>query len=525
MHPLLTAAIRSLAFLVVAVAGVGCGSCGAQPPGSVPVGGECQTAADCQDALVCDPRDGACAGEIVCDVHSRCGPGAVCSADAVCARDTPGGGDGDDCATTANCDDGLVCDPQNDACARDVPCTLHMDCGALAACTVDETCAQSAPGGPCDVDQNCVVGETCFAGICIPEGCTGEEFTAEAVPPNVLIVLDRSGSMDEELDNSGGASKWDVAKDAIAELVATHGDAVRFGLLVYPGTDLACDEGGDCSEGVVPVDIGLATADAITDYVQTSGTCNFRTPTAEALRVALDLQTLHDTGRGNFILLITDGAANCDDPVPDVLALHQSVPPVDVYVVGFGSGIDEDQLTDMAEAGGKALPDDPSFYLADDPQALDAAFAAIVGDVLGCDYALDDAPADPDELYIYFDGVQVPRDPTRATGWDYDSATVHVQFHGNACDALRFGIVEDLVIVYGCPIDGPQPQADAGPAPIADDAGTAPGRDCEDRCVNGCGSQACLLDRGACGACRTDGDCCGGSLCDSASGACIYIGG
>ena len=60
-------------------------------------------------------------------------------------------------------------------------------------------------------------------------------------------------------------------------------------------------------------------------------------------------------------------------------------------------------------------------------------------------------PANPDDLYVYFDSLAIGRDTTQGDGWDYDPNTNQVTFYGPACDALSSGSVTDLAIVYGCP--------------------------------------------------------------------------
>ncbi len=60
--------------------------------------------------------------------------------------------------------------------------------------------------------------------------------------PGVLLVLDRSISMNATID---GEKKWDIATGAVSSMLADHGDAAHFGLMVYPGPS------GDGAAGVV----------------------------------------------------------------------------------------------------------------------------------------------------------------------------------------------------------------------------------------------------------------------------------
>jgi hypothetical protein len=281
-------------------------------------------------------------------------------------------------------------------------------------------------------------------------GCGGELFGADNVPPNVLITLDRSGSMNDEIDN--GMSKWEIAQDAIAQVTADFGDQVFFGLSLFPGLDSDCNDGMDCGAGAVFIDPAPMTADMINAELAAASTCSFGTPIAEHLDSLPDYAGLEDIERPNYILLITDGQATCDDPVPAVEALRAEDPEIKTFVVGFGSEVDPQQLADMAEAGGTALPGDPSYYQADDAQSLVEAFAAIAGSVLSCSYVLSEVPSDPDQLYVFFDGMLLDRDETHTDGWDYDPATNRITFYGPACDALQSGQVAELSVVFGCPM-------------------------------------------------------------------------
>jgi hypothetical protein len=540
----------SLAALLGAAA---CDSCApTTPAGTVPEGEECVTTSECEDGLTCSVDD-VCAADVGCQTHDQCGSGAFCGDAEECVPNTLGGpcvnndnciapeecaggvcaqiiDEGGTCNGAAACEGDLVCAPDTDVCTDDVGCTTHADCGLEAVCD-NGTCRKAETEDGCDIDDRCAPSDRCFGGVCIPDQCEAEEFLAEAVPPNILITLDRSGSMEERVGGFGSDSKWEVALDAVDTLLAQYGDQITFGLYLFPGSDQDCDQGGQCQPGVMAVDVGSPASD-ITSYLANAGTCRFGTPIKAALDDIADYAGLEDPSKSNYVLLITDGEDNCGsrDPEVEVALLRQESPEIQTYVVGFGGGVDPSQLNAMADEGGNALSGNTRYYQADDAAQLDQALATIGGDVLGCDYAIPSAVPDPDQLFVFFDGIRVPRDATGTTGWDYDAGTSRLQFAGNACTALRTGNVEQLILVYGCPGQlppdpdaGPQPPPDGGPPPPVD-AGP-PGGDCNDVCDPVCGTQACLVDQGVCGACSDDGDCCPGEICLVGSGECINIGG
>jgi hypothetical protein len=358
-----------------------------------------------------------------------------------------GDGGGGACASTEQCAAGTVCNPASHVCVTTVTCSTHEQCGAGAYCASSGTCAHSDTGSPCSADTNCSSGEACKGGYC---GCGGETYGATSVPPNVLIVEDRSSSMTESIT---GGTKWQVAKQAIATLLATYGTKIRFGLALFPGTDQACTNNQSCQGGGIFIDVGDNQASQINAFLASANTCT-GTPTAEMLTQVVSYAGLKDTTRPNYVLLITDGGSNCADPIPVVTTLMSQTPPVKTFAVGFGESVTPAELNGIAQAGGTAIAGGPPYYyVASDAASLGAAFAAIAGSVVSCTYALSSVPPDVNKLYVYENQVLVPRDTTHTNGWDYDSATNHVTFYGAACTQLQSGAVTDLTIVYGCPLN------------------------------------------------------------------------
>lgn len=358
------------------------------------------------------------------------------------AGGTGGSSTGRTCTSSTHCSGTDVCNPDTGTCtAQPIACTSHDDCGKAAFCDAG-TCARNATGGPCESDLSCRPGESCTGGFC---GCEGEQFVAEAVPPNVLIVLDKSGSMDDAV---AGQRKWDTALGAVESLLAEYGDKIRFGLMLYP-------MGGrnNCGAGTVSVDLGDGTSNAILAALDANGP-DGNTPIGASLDAAYDYAPLADPERSNYVLLLTDGEETCDgDGEAAAAALRGKTPEVKTFVVGFGGEVDARVLNAMAVAGGTELQGTTKYYQADDATSLAGAFEDIGGAVLSCSYEISGKPDKASDIYVYFDGKPVPLDTAHGEGWDYDAGTNQVTFFGAACTGLRDGTVKDLVIVHGCPIE------------------------------------------------------------------------
>jgi hypothetical protein len=152
-------------------------------------------------------------------------------------------------------------------------------------------------------------------------------------PPALLIVQDRSGSMEICFGSSGGGgnqkcnsvtgsvemdgtSRMHVAQRVMTNAVGSHGGEVLFGLVLYGVEgDASC---GDPLEIASP---GLDTVDTVVNAYETHDAIVNPvggTPTTAALRAAYDSLVDPATGkvkmadRDNYVVLVTDGLMNCN---------------------------------------------------------------------------------------------------------------------------------------------------------------------------------------------------------------------
>ncbi len=335
------------------------------------------------------------------------------------------------CAGTAECDPGLVCNPLTATCENNVECVDHPDCGINAICD-NEVCIASSTGSPCYTDDQCPPSESCIDDFC---GCDGEVFAAEPVAPNLLLVLDRSGSM--------GGQKWDDAKAAVNQLLQNFGTESNFGLMLYPTPG-----NNGCSARELQVNTGPNTQFAIQQQLETYSPAG-NTPILASLQyIARTPGVMDDLSTENVIILLTDGGEGCGSKsliAQQAASLLASTPPVKTFTIGFGNNADTSLLDEIAFAGGTTSP-----YSASNTQDLLEVLGQISGSVLSCSYELGPEAEDIGEVAVRVDGEDIPRDPTHVKGWDYDPTTNRITFYGLDCSTIQSGVPQAVQVLTGC---------------------------------------------------------------------------
>jgi len=292
-------------------------------------------------------------------------------------------------------------------------------------------------------------------------GCGLQEENIELVnlgdPPDMLIVLDRSGSMTQPIDffNPFGSTRWDVMRDALKGIVMDTELNINWGLSVFP-TDNDCAVNPGTEVSVAP---GRYTM--IKNWLDGSS-ANGNTPAHLGLQEALTTyQSMPANPEGRFVLWATDGVPNCVDPgdpvaltLAKVTALAAS--GITTYVIGFGDplGLDVQLLNDAAQAGGAPKPGGPPYYYeATNANDLQTALDQIAGGVIipTCSYALQSVPPDPDAVTVKANGVPVPRSTAHTNGWDYYPDAMTITFFGSYCDDIEDGTTDSVEFFFGCP--------------------------------------------------------------------------
>jgi hypothetical protein len=305
-----------------------------------------------------------------------------------------------------------------------------------------------------------------------------------ALPPDVLIVLDRSGSMDNDIADKGcgdggmatgmcGAlSKWGIMTPAIKQVVTATEGMVNWGLKFFAdANNTTCNVNNNANVPVAAMN-AMAVNNAITGQTNAQGGISngSRTPTRAGVTGAVTYLNGIQDQNPKFILLATDGLPNCpasgntanDDSTAAIAAVQTAfnagIPTFVVGIATSGMGTADATLNMMAAAGGYPQMGTPAYYSVDSQQALIDALNAIIGKVGGeCRFGLgalptgNDGRTSYDKINVFADGTRKERDTTHADGWDYaDQSHMSIVLSGQLCKDVMDGKVSVVSVAFTC---------------------------------------------------------------------------
>ncbi len=387
------------------------------------------------------PYGGGGSGGVALDCSSLTAPPPGC--DEPC----PSGSD-------SECEDGTFCD--------DGACT--------AQCTAQEGCG---PGATCNVRGRCVpdvsTGGTGGTGNTGGNGCQSIQVTPTRSIPNVMFLVDQSGSMTSGF--GGGENRWEAAHSAINSIVSDLDSIVRFALTTYTSRN-GFQNGRDCPRLPTKVDFDLNNAstfgtDSIYPYSYPSADGE-DTPTGDSIDALVSLiQANPPPPQGPTIMVLaTDGepdSCECADNWPNPTDTSQNYcegPPtptdprieaVDAAAAAHAAGIDvfvlwvgqlsndstRNHLQDVANAGVNGTG---TVWVGDNPANLSNAFRSIIADSISCEVQIDKPFGDVDKACNEGD-VRLNGTPlTCPDDWQVKPGVSNViELVGSACDEFKSG--------------------------------------------------------------------------------------
>lgn len=311
-------------------------------------------------------------------------------------------------------------------------------------------------------------------------------FSFDAEPPNVMLVLDKSRSMtsswDHDLDNATPyISRYHSLHNVVTYLVTTLGDDFNFGAQLFPAADAYLDEPtndhscvvSDQPEVAIAAASGLAILEALPAAADAS--ISGGTPAVAGLRNAIEaLQNIDNEGN-RAVVLVTDGAANCnpdetadttlfgyDTRVPEVLSEAYNELDIPVYVVGINildvmgnkPAVNPlEALTEAATVGGVPAAGELPFYNAFNEIELGDALVEVLA-AIECTINLEVEPDEASNVVVSVEGTsyeQVEQCDSQ-DGWVYSKPAGQLDtilLCGTACTSIQGG--GTVEVEYLCP--------------------------------------------------------------------------
>jgi hypothetical protein len=294
---------------------------------------------------------------------------------------------------------------------------------------------------------------------------------------DVLLVLDRSGSMSESIaedcccsdscrsttrgnmcdDTSNCTERWPALTSAI-DTTISQTTGINWGLKLFSTPPQGGRQQSDACAVSNGVEVGVAAGSASAIQTAIAGvTPGANTPTAKAVTTATAyLQSVADPNN-KAILLATDGEPNCKSggsssttDVPGTVAAIEAALTAGfkVYVIGIGPSVGN--LDNFAQAGGTN-----HYFPATSASDLANALKEISTEVASCTFTMSEEPPDPNNVAVYLDGKLISNDP--ANGWSFGANTQTIVLNGSACDSIKSGAAKTVQVLFGCPDQPPPP--------------------------------------------------------------------
>jgi hypothetical protein len=319
--------------------------------------------------------------------------------------------------------------------------------------------------------------------------CAAEVHQAEGIQLDLLILMDGSGSMKDDV---GAGRKWDLLRAALQSFLNDPASAGIGVGLTYFGIPAGYDAGDlvvscDVSDYVLPA-VPLATLPqnapaiiaSLAAYVPQGGT-----PTRPALAGALEYAStwlLDHPAHRMIVVVATDGEPNdCDSTVDAVSKLAADAaalrPGVRTYVIGVGTSLVS--LDQVAAAGGTGHA-----YLVDPSLTTTQSFVAAMRSIrleaaLPCQYAIPAAVAggqvDYEQVNVAYTAgadaargsktmlLQVPSASScdgAGGGWYYDDpgAPKSIALCGSTCTRVESDVAGRIDVLVGCKTEKSTPR-------------------------------------------------------------------
>ncbi len=367
-------------------------------------------------------------------------------------------------------------------CSAETPTSQSRGGGAttLPAAGSGATVAPpAANGGSTAADPHVILPSPGKSGSIDPPSGSGAcevvQLVTDPVIPEMMIVLDRSGSMTD-----GG--RWDPSVAAVRGVTEKLQDKIHFGLALFPNPDAApmvgpmVDNITDCltmpnpqaciqqfnaqdtdevacAPGKIFVPVAENSAKMIGSVLDKTKPAG-GTPTSDTLQQILmtygaDEPSPDMKPHPKFVLLVTDGMPTCptghgsDTNQADIDASNAAVEAlaannVKTYVIGYDTSGPSNAmlaatLDGFAQRGGTG---DMMHRTVEDEQSLLTELSRITMAIASCSFELNSKPERADHVLVRLDGKQVNLDDGNGFALIGDRT---VELRGASCSTYREG--------------------------------------------------------------------------------------
>jgi hypothetical protein len=331
--------------------------------------------------------------------------------------------------------------------------------------------------------------------------CAAATYTGKKIPASLLVLLDRSASMQD-------MGKWDGAVSALTSALTSADDALPVGLLFFPEgkfdssglaacalnpaapgcAALYADSG--CKDIKTTPDVAVAPLSSsrapINSKLASTSPTGDTTPTRWGLKNAWAIMSKIESKGDRFVVLVTDGeptthqpktvvgplmipesAIECSDEKTiedETLAAATMSTPVKTFVIGAPGSEKGSAFLSQVAINGKTQRSptcspskgDCHYQIGSASFSTDLAKALeeITGKIATCIFEVPSGTdVDPAKVNVTVDGMSLYRDDTHGDGWDYtDASKTKIELHGPACDKVKAGASAGVAvkILLGC---------------------------------------------------------------------------
>ncbi len=303
----------------------------------------------------------------------------------------------------------------------------------------------------------------------------------KGLPPEVMIVLDRSASMTTDFD---GGTRWTKITAAVKQVVTSLQGQIGWGLTVFP-------HDSDCGTSA-SVDAQIASMNATAIGAKISSyTPDGNTPTADAIDKAAAYMASRTSANPKYLLLSTDGEPNCGAIGNQCVCLFGGTPdaqgqchsgaistgacvnvPTDdgaakaeaalsaaaakgihTFVIGVAAdSSDASELDKLATSGAEPRAGSLKYYAVGSEADLVTSVNTIASQIISCSFGVTSTPpTDTTLVTIKVNGSALAQDTTHVNGWDFSSNQTSLVFYGAACQTLQANSNSTVQAIYACP--------------------------------------------------------------------------